>query len=161
GGSRGVGAAACRLLAANGARVAAVGRDAAALRDVVDELRWMGSDAIGVVADCADPRAVEALRGCVLEELGPPGVVLALAGSSARPLALREFDLDGWRRAVDSDLTATFLTVQAFLPSMLAVGAGAIVTMGAAAGPPTQTNVAFVAAKAAIAAFTRQLAAEV
>jgi hypothetical protein len=77
GGSRGSGAAACRLLAASGARVAAVAADETALQDVVDELRWLGGDAIGVVADTADPAGAAVAVASVLSELGPADVVFA------------------------------------------------------------------------------------
>jgi 3-oxoacyl-[acyl-carrier protein] reductase len=160
GGSRGVGAAACRLLAASGARVAAVARTEGPLQDLVDELRWTGSDAIGVVADCADPDSVAELRDCVEAELGPATVVLAFAGGDPVPATVLDLDPGAWERAVRADLVATFLTVRAFLPAMLAAGGGAIVTMGAA-DEPDRTNAAFAAAKAGIAAFTRQVAAEI
>lgn len=161
GGSRGVGAAACRLLAASGARVATVARTEAPLQELVDELRWIGSDAIGVVADCADPESVTELRDCVEAELGPASVVLAFAGGDPVPAAVLDLEPDAWERTVRMDLVATFLTVRAFLPAMLAAGSGAIVTMGAADEPSERTNAAFAAAKAGVAAFTRQVAAEV
>jgi NAD(P)-dependent dehydrogenase (short-subunit alcohol dehydrogenase family) len=76
GGSRGVGAAACRLLAAGGARVAAVSADGVALQEIVDELHWQGAEAIGVVADCADPAAAAEVRDRVVAELGEPSIVI-------------------------------------------------------------------------------------
>src|SRR5437867_2346670 len=82
GGSRSVGAAACRLLGAAGAKVVAVAQEETALQDLVDELRWMGSDAIGVVTDCADERALDALRDCVTAEFGVAQAVLALDGEA-------------------------------------------------------------------------------
>ena len=63
---------------------------------------------------------------------------------------------------IESDLTATFLTVSAFLPAMLARGTGSIVTMSsAAARQPARSNAAYAAAKAGVIAFTRHLANEV
>jgi 3-oxoacyl-[acyl-carrier protein] reductase len=52
GGSRGIGAATSRLLAANGARVAVNGRDEAAIDAVVSGIRLDAGQAIGVAADC-------------------------------------------------------------------------------------------------------------
>ena len=161
GGSRGIGAAACRLLAASGARVAAVARAEGPLQDLVDELRWLGSDAIGVVADCADPESVTELHDSVVAELGPASVVLAFAGGDPAPATVLDLDPEAWFHAVRADLTATFLTVRAFLPAMLAAGSGAIVTMGAPDAPPSSTNAGFAAARAGVEAFTRQVAAEV
>jgi 3-oxoacyl-[acyl-carrier protein] reductase len=150
GGSRGIGAAACRLLGSAGARVVAVDHDDDALQDLVDELRWMGSEAIGVVAECADERCVHAVRDHVTAEFGPAQAVLALAGGTTRTRPVVGMTLDEWRSAIEADLTPMFLTVQAFLPGMLAARGGAIVTVG---GPPTTQG--------AVAAFTRELAAEV
>ena len=59
GGSGGIGAATCRLLAANGAKVAVNGRDPARIDTVVDAIRDEGGGAIGVAGDCTDPAAVQ------------------------------------------------------------------------------------------------------
>ena len=174
GGSRGIGAAACRLLVADGARVAAVGLDPVEVQDVIDELRWMGGEAIGVVADCTDPQAVRALRERITGELGEPSFLFAFAiadrerdgergrdgGARAhRAMRLLDLDLAAWQRAVDAELTSTFLTVQAFLPAMVAAGNGTIVTVGASGS--SGTDAASVAAGGGIAAFTRHVAGEV
>jgi 3-oxoacyl-[acyl-carrier protein] reductase len=57
GGSGGIGAATCRLLAANGARVAVNGRDRTRIQAVVDAIREGGGEAVGVDGDCTDPAA--------------------------------------------------------------------------------------------------------
>jgi 3-oxoacyl-[acyl-carrier protein] reductase len=59
GGSGGIGAATCRLLAANGAKVAVNGRDPARIQVVVEAIRGGGGEAIGVPGDCTDPAAVQ------------------------------------------------------------------------------------------------------
>jgi 3-oxoacyl-[acyl-carrier protein] reductase len=82
GGPRGLGAAACRLLAAGGARIAAVSTDAVELQELMEELRWQGASAIGMVADCADPAALAEVRDRVLAELGEPYVVICVDGDS-------------------------------------------------------------------------------
>jgi hypothetical protein len=71
GGSGGIGAATCRLLAANGARVAVNGRDQARIDTVVDAIRATGGEAIGVAGDCTQLTAVEAMRQQVEQDLGP------------------------------------------------------------------------------------------
>ena len=60
GGSRGIGAETARALAHHGARVLVTGRDAAALDEMVAELRFDGAKAHGVVADGTDYAAVNA-----------------------------------------------------------------------------------------------------
>jgi NADPH:quinone reductase-like Zn-dependent oxidoreductase len=54
GGSGGIGAATCWLLAANGVKVAINGRDEAKIGDSVDAIRSAGGEALGVAADCTD-----------------------------------------------------------------------------------------------------------
>src|SRR5438477_6223977 len=62
GGSRGIGAATCRLLAANGVKVVVNGRDQAAIDAVVGAIRTSGGRAIGVAADVIDFSAIEEMR---------------------------------------------------------------------------------------------------
>jgi 3-oxoacyl-[acyl-carrier protein] reductase len=160
GGSRGIGAATCRLLATSGVRVAAVGRDEAALESVVAGLP--PRSAIGVVTDVTDPVAVEALAERVAAELGEVDILAAFAGGGGAPRPTVELTVDEWRHIVDGDLTGTFVTVRTFLPAMVHRGRGSIVTMSSSAGRlPSPANAAYAAAKAGVAMFTRHLAAEV
>ena len=71
GGSGGIGAATCRVLAANGVKVEVNGRDETKIAAVVDAIRSAGGEALGVAADCTDLTAVERMRQRVEEELGP------------------------------------------------------------------------------------------
>jgi NAD(P)-dependent dehydrogenase (short-subunit alcohol dehydrogenase family) len=80
GGSGGIGAATCRVLAANGARVAVNGRDPARIDAVVGAIRAAGGESVGVAADCTDLAAVEAMRRRVEQHLGPADIVAAKAG---------------------------------------------------------------------------------
>jgi 3-oxoacyl-[acyl-carrier protein] reductase len=162
GGSRGIGAATGRYLAENGVRVALVSRDGSALDTVVEEIRWCGGTAIAVPADCTDPAALTTLRDRVEREFDEVDIVVAFAGGGGAPRSSVDMPVDEWRRILDGDLTATFLTVQAFLPSMVDRGRGAVVTMSSAAGRlPSRANVAYAVAKAGVAMLTRHLAAEV
>src|SRR5882762_9042007 len=79
GGSRGIGAATARALAANGTKVAVNGRDATAIDAIVTEIQEKGGRAIGVAADCTDFSAVEHLRQRVEDELGPVDLLAAFA----------------------------------------------------------------------------------
>ena len=86
GGSGGIGVATCRLLAANGARVAVNGRDQARIDTVVHAIRATGGEAIGAAGDCTDLTAVEWMRQQVEQDLGPAEVLAAFVGGGrARP----------------------------------------------------------------------------
>ncbi len=163
GGSGGIGAATCRLLAANGARVAVNGRNPARIQAVVEDIRGGGGEAIGVEGDCTEPAAVQRLRQGVEEQLGPAEVLAAFVGTGrARPGPVGDVPEDDWRSTVDGSLTATFLTLKSFLPGMLQRRRGAIVTMASSAarlaglGAPAP----YMAAKAGVVMLTRQVASE-
>ncbi|MFB4302171.1 SDR family NAD(P)-dependent oxidoreductase [Actinomadura sp. NTSP31] len=172
GGSRGIGADTARAFAAEGARVAVLGRDRDALDRVAKE-----TGGIGVVADVTDFAAIEEARRRVEAELGPAAVLCAFAGGGiARPGPTAAMTEEEWHSVVDGNLTATFLTLKSFLPGMQERGAGSIVTMSSSAGRlpsnlpggggrdmgnPWGAPVAYAAAKAGIQALTRHVAAEV
>jgi 3-oxoacyl-[acyl-carrier protein] reductase len=163
GGSGGIGAATCRLLAANGAKVAVNGRDEAKIDAVVGEVRSAGGEAVGAPADCTDPAAVEGMRRRTEEELGPVGIVAAFVGGGrARPGPLAQTTEEDWHATVDGSLTATFLTLKAFLPGMVERGGGSFVTMASsAARVPTGAPAPYAAAKAGVVMLTRHVASEV
>jgi 3-oxoacyl-[acyl-carrier protein] reductase len=161
GGSRGIGAETARALAAAGAAVAVVSRDLAALTAVVDDIRERGGRALAVAADCTVQDHVRRAAVTVGEQLGSASILATFAGGRGLPVATAEETAAHWREVIESDLTATFLTITAFLPAMLERRAGSIVTMSsAAARQPARSNAAYAAAKAGVIALTRHLAAE-
>ena len=163
GGSGGIGAATCRLLAASGARVVVHGRDEAKIAAVVDEIGFDGGHAIGVAADVTDFAAIERMRQRVEQELGPVEVLAAFAASGGPPPGpTAEITEEEWRSAIDGTLTSTFLTLKSFLPAMSERGGGSIVTMASSAGRvPTPAPTAYAAAKAGVMMLSRQVASEV
>jgi 3-oxoacyl-[acyl-carrier protein] reductase len=163
GGSGGIGTATCRLLAANGVKVAVNGRDEARIGAVVDEIRSDGGQAITVAADVTDFAAIERMRKRVEEELGPVEVLAVFAGGGGpRPGPIGQITEEEWRSAVDGNLTSTFLTLKSFLPGMIECGRGSIVTMASSAGRvPTPAPTAYAAAKAGVVMLSRQVASEV
>jgi 3-oxoacyl-[acyl-carrier protein] reductase len=107
GGSGGIGAATCRLLAANGAKVAVHGRDETRIGTVVDEIGSDGGQAIDVAADVTDFAAIERMRRRVEEELGPVEVLAAFAaGGGPLPGPTAQVTEEEWRSAIDGNLTS-------------------------------------------------------
>jgi 3-oxoacyl-[acyl-carrier protein] reductase len=161
GGSRGIGAATCRMLATSGVRVAVNGRDEAAIDAVVRSIRDSGGRAVAAPADCTDGAAVQRARDVAVRELGEIDIVAAYAGGLGDPTPFAQVTEERWRASVDANLTATFLTLQAIVPAMIARRRGAVVTMSSSAGrvaglaaPP------YAAAKAGIGMLTGHLAKE-
>jgi 3-oxoacyl-[acyl-carrier protein] reductase len=159
GGSRGIGAATAAALAANGALIAVIGRDEAAMAAVTAGIAERGGRAIWLAADCTVPADLERMAGTVTEQLGPIGIVASFAGGNGMPVPTEAETPEHWREVIESDLNSVFYTVRAVLPAMT-VG-GAIVTMSsAAARQAAKSAAAYAAAKAGVIAFTRHLAAE-
>jgi 3-oxoacyl-[acyl-carrier protein] reductase len=101
------------------------------------------------------------MAATVAERLGPPDVLAAFAGGAGLPVPSPLQTPDHWRAVLESDLTSTFITINALLASMIAGGRGSIVTMSsAAARQAARSNAAYAAAKAGVIALTRHLAAE-
>jgi len=163
GGSGGIGAATCRLLAANGVKVAVHGRDEAKIDAVVDEIRSSEGQAIGATADVRDFAAIERMRQRVEAELGPVEVLAAFAASGGpAPGPTAQITEEEWRSAIDGNLTSAFLTLKSFLPAMIERGRGSMVTMASSAGRvPTPAPTAYAAAKAGVVMLSRQVAGEV
>lgn len=163
GGSKGIGLATARQLAANQVSVAIVARTGADVERAVEQLRASGANAHGVAADCTDATALVAMVAEVAEALGPPDVLMAFAGGFTSTTPVLEISEAEWRHVIDSNLTSTFLTVRAVLPGMIARRRGAIVTMASNAGRLLDISLtaSYAAAKAGIIQFTRHVAREV
>jgi 3-oxoacyl-[acyl-carrier protein] reductase len=160
GGSRGIGAATGKLLARSGARVAVNGRDEAAIEAVVREIREAGGEALACPADCTDAKALDSMRRRIEETWGPVEILAAFAGAGA-PTPTEQLTEESWRATLDTNLTATFLTIKTVLPGMIEKRRGAVVTMSSSAGrQPSLASVAYAAAKAGVVMLTRHLANE-
>ena len=159
GGSKGIGAATCEALVANGVRVAVNGRSQQSLDTVVS--RFDGKP-LAVRGDCTSESDVASIRVRTESELGPVELLVPFAGGFDSFTPIEEMGLTEWRKVLDANMTSTFLTVREFLPGMIERRRGSIVTMSSISGrfldKPTQA--AYAAAKAGVAMFTRHLALE-
>ncbi|MBQ0830613.1 SDR family oxidoreductase [Streptomyces tagetis] len=163
GGSRGIGAATCRRLAADGHDVA-VGyvRDAAAADAVVAAVAEAGGRALAVRADTSAEADVERLFDLAEERLGPvTGLVnnAAVTGPLGR---LADTGTDTLRRVVDVNLFGVLLCARRAARLMTARGSGVIVNVSSGAatlGSPGE-YVHYAATKAAVDALTLGLAKE-
>lgn len=163
GSSRGIGAAIATLFAQEGAAVVVHGRDADAVAHVAGHVERAGGHAFPAVADLTRYEEITAMREAIEGNLGPVSVLVANAGGNpVRPGPVEEIPEDGWRASLDANLTATFLTVKAFLPGMKERQRGVIVTMSSAASRRTtaMSPAAYAAAKAGIEVLTKEIAAQ-
>jgi 3-oxoacyl-[acyl-carrier protein] reductase len=163
GSSHGIGAAIATQFAAQGAKVVVHGRDAEAMAAVTARIEKAGGQAIAVAADVTSFADIEGMRRAIEDEFGPVDVLVANAGGNpVPPRPVEEISEEGWRAAVDSNLTATFLTIKSFLPGMKERKSGNIVTLSSAAGrrANARSPVPYAAAKAGIQILTQDVAAQ-
>ncbi len=163
GSSRGIGAAIARQFAHHGAKVVVHGRDTAAMSAVRADIERTGGQAIQVAADTTKFTDIEDMRRQIERELGPVDVLVANAGGSpVRPAPVEQISEEGWRASVDSNLTATFLTIKSVLPGMKERRTGNIITISSAAARRAHPGspIAYAAAKAGIELLTKDVAAQ-
>jgi 3-oxoacyl-[acyl-carrier protein] reductase len=161
GSSRGIGAAIAEVFAGQGAVVAVHGRDAGAVAAVTARIESAGGQAMAAIADLTQHDQVDAMREAIERRHGPVEILVANAGGNPmRPGPLEEITEAGWRESVDANLTATFLTIRAFLPAMKKAGRGTIITMSSAAArrPTAQSPIGYGVAKAGIELLTKAVA---
>jgi 3-oxoacyl-[acyl-carrier protein] reductase len=161
GGSRGIGAAIAKRLAAEGASVAITytkGGDAAAA--VVKEIEGAGGRAIAVQADAADAEAVKAAVEKTVATFGRLDVLVNNAGT-AIPKQFEETTLEELDRVLDINVRGTFVATQAALKHMR--DGGRIIMIGSSVGERTMVPglVPYAATKGAVKMFTQGLSREV
>jgi 3-oxoacyl-[acyl-carrier protein] reductase len=139
------------------------GRDADAVSAVHAEIEKAGGRAIHVTGDTTSFADLERIREQVESELGPIDILVANAGGNpVRPGPVEEISEQGWREAIDGNLTATFLTIKSVLPGMKQRGSGNIITISSTAGRRANPHspVPYAAAKAGIQLLTQDVAVQ-
>jgi len=161
GGTRGLGLAAARALAAAGAHVVITSRDLAAASAAATELATAsGIEALGVAVDVRDAAAITAMVERTWAAFGRLDILVNNAGTTRRePLAaLTEAQ---WDDVVDTNLKGTWLCCRAVEPIMRAAGWGRIINISSMLGQvglPDRSP--YIASKGGVTALTRALAIE-
>ena len=161
GGSRGIGRAVVRRLAAEGF---AVGIDYLQAKEAAEalaaEICAAGGRALAVQADVSDQDAVTAAIGQVEAAFGPITCLVNNAGI-AEQHQFQDIDSTFWHRIFAVNVDGAYHTIQAVLPGMIHRKAGTIVNISSIWGQRgASCEVAYSATKAAIIGLTRSLAAE-
>jgi len=166
GSTRGIGRVIAEEFAAQGARVAVVGRDVARGRDVVDCIELAGGDAAFFPIDLADEQATVGLIDSVVARWGHVDILVnnaaptdALADKVDGPLT--ELSTQRWRRLLTVGLDAVFWATGAALRSMKGTGGGAIINITSLAAIRGLGGLdAYTASKGALTSMTRSIAVE-
>lgn len=154
GASTGVGAAAARAFAAEGAKLVLAARGAERLHALAEEL-----GALAVAADVADPGQCRMLVTKAVEARGGLDVLVNNAGCNHRG-SLETVPEDDLAQIIDTNLRAPILLTRRALPYLRA-GGGAVVNVASIAGQiPLPGEATYSASKFGLRAFTRALAEE-
>ena len=129
GGSEGIGRATALSLAREGARVAICARRPERLEEAAHEVREAsGADVLAVSADVMRAEEIERAVASIVEQLGPPTILVNNAGTSAAA----PFDTvsdEAWYADLDLKLMAAVRTSRLIVPHMRAAGGGRIVNV--------------------------------
>ncbi len=161
GASRGIGAAAAKLFAANGYTVAVnYHRSEESANQVVNEIITAGGDAFSVCADVSDENAVQKMMQTVLQRLGHIDVLIHNAGIAWQAL-LTDTTTEEWHRMLGVHVDGAFHCCKEVIPTMLKNGGGKILVVSSMWGVTgASCEVAYSTAKAGLIGFSKALAKE-
>lgn len=162
GAGSGVGRAVALMLANRGWLVAIAGRRENALRETIQLAGPQGSQILACPCNVADPEAVQNLARKVLGLFEKVDVLVNAAGTNTPQRSLAELSYGNYQHIVETNLTGSYLCVQAFLPGMRKRQTGTIVNIvsDAAKQASAKAGPAYVVSKFGLAGLTQSINAE-
>lgn len=163
GSARGVGKACAIALAKEGAKVAINDIDQEAIDKAVEEIKTLGRECIGIVADVSNEEQVKDMVEKVIDEWGRIDILVNNAGGALHtPARLEDVTEKDWDRVINVNLKGTFFCCKAVIPHMIKQDGGRIINMSALAGRwrASLAGVQYTSAKAGVGGLTRHLANE-
>ena len=157
GASSGFGVGIAESLAAAGAAVALVGRDADRLQATADSIAAAGGRAVICRADLADEAQIVAAVEQATAALGPIDILVNNAGMNVPQRTIRDTSSAQWRQLLEVNLTAAFVFTKLILPDMMARETGTIINVAsrAAITPHLLGGVAYSTSKIGMDALTQ------
>jgi 3-oxoacyl-[acyl-carrier protein] reductase len=160
GGSRGIGAAIVRRLAADGFHVLAVARNLEKLKQVCDEATSAGATAEPIVCDISDPKALASAIESAAERLGRIDVLVNNAGITRDGLILRMEDAD-FDSVINTNLKSAFVAIRAVARPMMRAKGGRIINISSVSGVAGNAGQAnYAASKAGLIGLSKSVAKE-
>ena len=165
GGGGSTGSAACKMLAANGAKVVVAGRTLETLNAVVKEIAAQGGTAIAATADVTSTESMNTLADAAVKAFGRVDAMVNCAGVRGRlekRNPLQDYDDDLWETVISTEMTGAYHAIKAAAKRMVEQGqGGSLITVGSATGiVPIKLQCAYSAAKAGVFNFTKAVAME-
>jgi 3-oxoacyl-[acyl-carrier protein] reductase len=161
GGSRGIGAAIAKRLAADGANVAITyAKDATSACAVVKAIEGTGGKAVAIQADSIDADAIQNAVAKAVSTLGGLDILVNNAGT-AIPKPFEEATIEEFDHVLNLNVRGVFITTQAALKHIN--NGGRIITIGSCVGERDMTPglATYSATKGAVKMFTQGLSREV
>jgi 3-oxoacyl-[acyl-carrier protein] reductase len=157
GGTAGMGLAAARALAREGASVVLVGRDEGKATNAASAVADIGTGtAHGLAHDVSQPGEAVAAVDRAVEILGRlDGIAITMGTAGMMPI---DSDDDAWDNAFRDVLLATTRSIQAALPYLIATRGAIVTTAAYSARSPHEPRLPYASLKAAVATFTRGIA---
>jgi len=158
GASSGLGAGAARALADAGARVAIVARRHDRLEKMAADI-----DGLAVACDLSDPAELRGVVPRVVDCLGPPEILVNVAGNRFNQERAEREPLEDIERTLQLNLTAAFILCQEVFPHMVAAGKGSIVnvsSIGGRVGVQGIPQASYAASKMGLSGLTTELAVQ-
>lgn len=162
GAASGIGKAAAKLMAREGAKVGLLDVSDQGLRQTAEEISSSGGECIRLIADVSDARQMEQSVEKLISQWERLDIVFANAGINGVLAPIDQIRPQEWSRTIGVNLTGTFLTVKYAVPHLKKRG-GSIVVTSSINGNRKFTNTggtAYSSTKAAQTAFTKMIALE-
>ncbi|HET6597330.1 MAG TPA: SDR family oxidoreductase [Anaerolineales bacterium] len=160
GGGSGIGQAACRLYAREGARVVVSDVDEKGGNETVRAIQEENGDAFFVRADVSNPDDCQAMVAATVQQYGRLDIAFNNAGIGGEANRTADYSVEGWQKVIAINLSGVFYCMKYEIPAMLNAG-GAIVNMASILGQVAfESSPAYVAAKHGVVGLTRTAAVE-
>ena len=160
GGAQGIGYSTASRMLVSGASLLLWDMDAVRLGQAVSELSALGTVS-GAVVELTDEAAVAAATSAAITQHGRIDILVNNAGITGGNGPTWTLDPSVWRRVLEVNLVAPFLTCRALVPQMIAQGYGRIVNIASVAGKEGNPNAShYSASKAGLIALTKSLGKE-
>ena len=158
GGAQGIGRAIAHRLAGSGAKVAIWDVNVDKAAETAKEM----TGAKGFACDVTDWASVEAARDDTLDAFGRIDILVNSAGIAGPVAAIEEYGTEVWNEVISINLTGTFHTNKAVIPTMKAQDYGRIVNIASIAGKEGNPKAShYAASKAGVIGFTKAIGKEV
>lgn len=161
GASSGLGEAAARMLAAQGASVVLGARRVERIQALADELNRAGGKALAIQTDVTRVEQVQRLVDAAVQTYGRIDVILNNAGLMPNS-PIERLKIDDWDRTIDVNIKGVLYGIAAALPYMKAQQSGQIINVSSVAGTKVRAgNAVYAATKHAVRVISESLRMEI